>query len=692
MALTGLIGGALKTAQAAATIKRNIGGRKKRGAQVRGPKMSNFVKDVEQKKVEIAPQQKLLPTLTPIKAESSGEETSRGIEDKISILLKFVRERKAIKKERRENKKESLLDQKRKDKENKKENFAKGLVKGAKNVTGKALAPVKSVWDNIMNAIGTIVLAQISLWAIDNPKAFAAILNGLTKLADVISDILVGVLDIVSGVVSFGYDLVHGFDDWSGTEDGINKLGDWAPAITAFLNTALLLGGALADEALRPKGDETDTTQDRSRRRKSTRRPRTRSSRLTQTRRTSKLARQRYARRFGTNAARNRFAGNVAGRRSLTSSITGRGGIGRSITRFGIKINPGMMRNFKFLTKMAKGIKIPIIGPLLIGVGSIMGGDPLDKALFKTLGAVGGGILGSLIPIPFLGTVLGEAIGLFAGELLYEGFMGNGWGAAGQILVDTFNGFVTGAGKFGKALGNWIFGGGLSGLLKNIGGGLLKFGKYLLGGGLLMTIAKGAAGFGKMLVDWLFGGGLWNLLKSTAGGVKLLTEWIGSVFGKFIEAFKTQNKLPKWLGGGTNWLQILNPIITTPLLLKAFFGVSDDEDVKGGGEKKDVGEKKKEEMGLEPRKQTSDNTVLKEEDLKGVQSSSAKAVPTLNQGGDSSSGGGGGASGDQQPQVGDQAIVPIPTGSSDIMSPSIVLPPHTVAIRKKYITALMATS
>ena len=79
-----------------------------------------------------------------------------------------------------------------------------------------------------------------------------------------------------------------------------------------------------------------------------------------------------------------------------------------------------------------------------------------------------GGILGNLIPIPVVGMLIGEGIGMFIGDFLYEGFLGKGWGAAGQIIADTFMGFVTGAGKFGKALLDWTFGGGLLGLLKNV--------------------------------------------------------------------------------------------------------------------------------------------------------------------------------------------------------------------------------
>ena len=43
---------------------------------------------------------------------------------------------------------------------------------------------------------------------------------------------------------------------------------------------------------------------------------------------------------------------------------------------------------FKTLSKGAKAIKIPVLGPIIVAVTSILSGDPLGKTLFRTLGAV----------------------------------------------------------------------------------------------------------------------------------------------------------------------------------------------------------------------------------------------------------------------------------------------------------------
>ena len=43
----------------------------------------------------------------------------------------------------------------------------------------------------------------------------------------------------------------------------------------------------------------------------------------------------------------------------------------------------------------------------------------LDKALFSAGGAALGGIIGSFIPIPVIGTLLGGFIGEYIGDLAY---------------------------------------------------------------------------------------------------------------------------------------------------------------------------------------------------------------------------------------------------------------------------------
>jgi hypothetical protein len=109
---------------------------------------------------------------------------------------------------------------------------------------------------------------------------------------------------------------------------------------------------------------------------------------------------------------------------------------------------------FKTLGKAAKGIKIPVVGPLLVALMSMFAGDPMKQTLFKTAGAaIGGGLGLALGPI---GMIVGEIAGEFVGDVLYEGFNGkDGWAGAGKKLKDKFFQIVKG----GKVVLDWVAGG-----------------------------------------------------------------------------------------------------------------------------------------------------------------------------------------------------------------------------------------
>jgi hypothetical protein len=251
--------------------------------------------------------------------------------------------------------------------------------------------------------------------------------------------------------------------------------------------------------------------------------------------------RNRFARRFGGDAARRRFAGNVGGRVVSRSQ------------RLMTGLRAGASKSKALLGKVGKIAKLPVIGGLVVAVTQLIAGEPLGKALFMGVGAGIGGILGGLIgaaggPLAVVGSIMGEMLGTFVGELLYEGFMGKGWGAAGEKLKET-----------------------LGGIWKNVG---------------------------KPLVDWVKG-----------------------VFSTFIEKFKKENKI----FGQTNWINILNPLITAPLLFKSFFASPKDDGVKRniiGVEMKDQGGGSTE-VDVE---QTTDAGDLEFTGTSDTQSSNANAI------------------------------------------------------------------
>ena len=117
---------------------------------------------------------------------------------------------------------------------------------------------------------------------------------------------------------------------------------------------------------------------------------------------------------------------------------------------------------FKVLGKAAKGIKIPVLGPIIVAVTSILSGDPLGKTMFKTLGAVFGGMIGGAIGAalggvgaPF-GLLLGEIVGEFIGSFLYDMFNGDEDGTKGvAFLKKKFGQLLSGTGKALKAVANF---------------------------------------------------------------------------------------------------------------------------------------------------------------------------------------------------------------------------------------------
>ena len=130
-----------------------------------------------------------------------------------------------------------------------------------------------------------------------------------------------------------------------------------------------------------------------------------------------------------------------------------RGGLGKSANRFGLKLFG------KSGVTALKGIfgRVPIFGPIMVAVGSILAGEPLDQTLFKAFGAAIGGFLGSFIPIPVLGTLLGEMIGTYGGDLAYILFKGGGAEAVGQKLKKDIEGLLQ-VGKACHGLGiQWIW-------------------------------------------------------------------------------------------------------------------------------------------------------------------------------------------------------------------------------------------
>ena len=106
--------------------------------------------------------------------------------------------------------------------------------------------------------------------------------------------------------------------------------------------------------------------------------------------------------------------------------------------------------------------RIPIIGSLLVGLFTYYedadgDGQPdrnVDKSLFTFAGSALGGLLGSFIPIPFLGTLIGSYAGTYIGELVYDLINGKGWQPSTTKVVNDMKALM----NFGGRVVDWIKG------------------------------------------------------------------------------------------------------------------------------------------------------------------------------------------------------------------------------------------
>ena len=105
---------------------------------------------------------------------------------------------------------------------------------------------------------------------------------------------------------------------------------------------------------------------------------------------------------------------------------------------------------------LAKGFlkRIPIFGSLIVALMSLLSGEPVGQALFKGIGAGLGGALGSFIPIPVLGTLLGEVVGTFVGDVLYYGIVEGNWKKAGKVFGQGLKAALSAGSAVLKFLGN----------------------------------------------------------------------------------------------------------------------------------------------------------------------------------------------------------------------------------------------
>lgn len=89
-----------------------------------------------------------------------------------------------------------------------------------------------------------------------------------------------------------------------------------------------------------------------------------------------------------------------------------------------IGLGPGAKGILGFLRPIFK--RIPVFGALMDFALSLALGEPIGRAAAKAIGAGLGGALGTLVPIPGVGTVAGGILGDLAGGAIYDAIVGKG--------------------------------------------------------------------------------------------------------------------------------------------------------------------------------------------------------------------------------------------------------------------------
>ena len=151
---------------------------------------------------------------------------------------------------------------------------------------------------------------------------------------------------------------------------------------------------------------------------------------------------------------------------------------GRLVTKlFGPKTAKKIASNFQMFQSLkvaGQNIPIPVVGPIIVAVTSILAGDPLGKTIFRTVGTFVGGLIGAgigaaLTPFTFgaaipLGALLGELLGEFIGNFFYEVFNGDASGKKGiGLIVKRIGQILSAPGKIAEHLIGFAFG-----ILRNI--------------------------------------------------------------------------------------------------------------------------------------------------------------------------------------------------------------------------------
>jgi len=445
--------------------------RKKKKTVAKRPTLDELIADVrgsgpDQTKggaLAVRPTTSLVPT-APSKAITSGgsvgvEDTLTRIKIKVISIDQVLKGTLAAEKARKKDAETAQEQAEQAAAEKKLETKPK---KKKKKMGMKAPKQVLSLWERLKKFFTTIVFGYVALKLLPLLPKLIPIAEGLFKAVDGIIWIVGKGFDIVATVVDWGYklyDLAMGFIGNVVGEEGMKHIESLMEGLNSLVNGFLMwkiFGKKIFDSV------------------------------LASVKRAFRIARVvvKKAFKFARNLAGKglNLVKNVGGKilnvgKSVlgkTASIAGKGaniiskgaGVAKEVVKKGAaKVGGWAVKIFGKAAKVVapamkaampavKGFakRIPILGPLIVGIVSMMTGDPPGQAMFKALGAAVGGALGTFIPVPVLGTLIGETIGVYGGDLMYSMLFGGGAKAVGEKIKGDFKQVLDG----GKQILDWI--------------------------------------------------------------------------------------------------------------------------------------------------------------------------------------------------------------------------------------------
>ena len=470
--------------------------RKKKKPVAKRPTLDQLIEDVrgggaEQAKggaLAIRPTTSLVPTAPSVATGSGGDTDIEGtlirIKTKVISIDQVLKGTLAAEKAR---KKDAEAAQEAAEQAAAEKKLEKPKPKKKKKKGMKAPKQILSLWDKLKNFFTSIVFGYVGMKLLPLLPKLIPIAEGLFKAVDIIISISGFVFNIVATVVDWGYklyDLAMGFISNVVGEENMKHIESLMEGLNSLINGFLMwkiFGQKIFESVLASVK---------------------RAFRIAKVivKRVAKFAKN-FAKGLGKvfNAAKNvggkvlnlgknvlgkgaNLAKNIGGKvLNLGKNLLGKGanvaskgagvlskgaGVAKEVAKKGVAkaggwaakifgkaakvVAPAMKAAMPAVKGFAK--RIPILGPLIVGIVSMMTGDPPGQAMFKALGAAIGGAIGTFIPVPVLGTLIGETIGVYGGDLMYQLLFGGGAKAVGEKIKGDFKKVMDG----GKQIFEWV--------------------------------------------------------------------------------------------------------------------------------------------------------------------------------------------------------------------------------------------